>query len=129
MRNPHSLSDRFSQSRQLLLAVLLVAFGWLQFAGMVHKIVHPQQQHAHQADQVDHEHHGHSFNAWFPEHSQHNEQECQLFDLQCSEPTVSQAIATLALRVIGLQSLQNADALFRTIWRLFPEARAPPSLI
>lgn len=114
-----------SQGARRLLAFLLVALVWLQFAGLVHKYAHP--------DQLAGSHHATAqlgqqaqLEKLLPEHSQQNKSDCQLFDLQCSGFALSQALSTLALPQFALHtaSLEVAAVLHQP--SLVYQARAPP---
>ena len=122
MHHASRLANRFSHSRQLVLALVLVAFAWLQFAGMAHKYAHASVT-TNQATEVVG---GHSLGKLFPDHSQQNKSDCQLFDLQCSGAALSQAMPVLALAVLSLQTLWHKVATFSTSTRLVYQARAPP---
>lgn len=125
MRNATSHINKLSHSRQLVLALVLVAFAWLQFAGMAHKYAHVSVT-TNQATEVVG---GHSLDKLFPDHSQQNKSDCQLFDLQCSGMALSQALPVLALPVFALQAAQEAAALFFTSLQLVYQARAPPKTL
>jgi hypothetical protein len=134
MRSKHSRVNQFSQSyghsRQMLLALLLVAFAWLQFAGLAHKYAHPQIATGHAASMVgetpdDKSFLGHSL-GHSSGHSQQNKSDCQLFDLQCSDSALSQAMPALALPVFSVQTLWHKAATFSNSTWLVYQARAPP---
>ena len=99
----------------MLLALVLVAFAWLQFAGVVHKHVHTHLQLvASQIDQI------------LLDHSQQDKSDCQLFDLHSSGSALSQALPVLTLPVFSLQTLWHQATLFSSSTRLVYQARAPP---
>jgi len=124
MRANHSLANRLIRSSQCLLALLLVAFVWLQFAGTLHKYVHAPvvTHHAAVAGSP-------SFDVLFPEHSQQDGSDCQLLDLQCSGAALSQAMPALALPVFALQTVWYKTIDFVAHTRVVYLARAPPALI
>lgn len=120
MLNAPSLANRLSHSRQLLLALLLVAFAWLQLAGVVHKYVHTELQTGLQQANLQ-------FEQLLPEHSQQNKSDCQLLDLQCSGFALSQVLPVLVLPLLALQTIRYEAITFFTSPRLVYQARAPPS--
>jgi hypothetical protein len=115
MHNAPFLASRFSHSRQLVLALLLVALAWLQLVGMAHKYAHASSQTIS------------SLEGLFPEHSQQNGHDCQLLDLQSGGLALSQALPILALPVLTLQAVWlQADPVFIFIKQPY-NARAPPT--
>lgn len=124
MRANYSLANRLIRSSQCLLALLLVAFMWLQFAGTLHKYVHAPAALHHAAAAGSP-----SFDVLFPEHSKQSGSDCQLLDLQCSDAALLQAMPTLALPVFALQTMGHKTAAFTARTRVAYLARAPPALI
>ena len=121
MRANHSLTNRLIRSSQHLLALLFVAFVWLQFAGTLHKYVHAPAVTHHAAVEGSQ-----SFDVLFPEHSQQGGSDCQLLDLQSSGLALSQAFPLLALPTFSLQTACDETVLFFTSPQLVYQARAPP---
>jgi hypothetical protein len=124
MHANHSLTNRLIRGSQHLLALLFVAFVWLQFAGTLHKYVHaPVVMHQAAVEGSQ------SLDALFPEHTKQSGSDCQLLDLQCFGVALSQAMPTLALPVFALQTAWHKTAVFDTRTRVVYLARAPPALI
>lgn len=127
MHNAPSPANRLSRRSQTIWVLLLVAFAWLQFAGMAHKYAHQyanQQLAAHQAAQVLG---SETLQKIFPHHSQQDKSDCQLFDLQCSGVALSQPMPVLDVPVFVPQALWHKAAPFSTSAWLIYQARAPPN--
>jgi hypothetical protein len=109
----------------MVLALLLVAFAWLQFAGMAHKYAHASATSNHAVAVVG----DHSLDKLFSGHSQRDRTDCQLFDLQCSGSALSQVMPVLAFPVFSLQTTWHKTIDFVAHTRVVYLARAPPALI
>lgn len=126
MRIHHCSSNEFSRTRQLVLALLLVAFGWLQFAGIAHKYAHqqaPSHQAAHVLDSG-------TLQKIFPHHSEQNKTDCQVLDAHCFGLALFKTIpdqpeSSVQQELVVRPASPEAGARAR----LTPEARAPPTLI
>lgn len=116
---PSTLPSRITQR---LLIVLLALFMWLQFAGVLHKLVHTHHSEgaAGTSQAVEY---------LFPQHSKQNALDCQLLDLQCSGVALSQALSVLAVPVFLLEAAQHKASVFNVRTRLAYLARGPPTLI
>lgn len=117
-----TLSTLSSRTTQRLLIVLLALFMWLQFAGVLHKLLHAHHSEGAASTRQAVEY-------LFPQHSKQNALDCQLLDLQCSGVALSQALPVLAVPVFLLEVAQNKVAFFNVRTRLAYLARAPPTLI
>jgi hypothetical protein len=118
MHNAPSHINKLSHSRQMVLALLLVAFAWLQLAGMAHKYAHASTSTAVQASQ--------SLEGLFVEHSPQNKSDCQLLDLQSGGLALSKALPVLALPVFSVQAAWLQVAPDFTFAQQHYNARAPP---
>ena len=131
MQQRPTTSTMLTRSAKQLLVLLLVAFVWLQFAGVVHKYVHSGHAPSAHALSAHAEQAAAPLAQVFLAHDGQNQDDktCQLFDLACADLSLVQAVAVLptAPLVAHLFSfLPRGNAAAQTHAYL---ARAPPALI